>query len=375
MSKTKPELIEKLINNTISIPEELNYLLTLLGPSEIMDISKRIFKLNDDSILSNSDSERGMMGEANRISTERRKKAFYKKMQSRFRLNPKNKVILAEGDSWFQFPVFIKDIIDWLDERPDYAIDSMAYAGDWLANMLYQGKYVTALQQLDPDVFLISGGGNDLVTDCRLASFVNTNSNFLQPQADSIKNSSITQDLKFRQIGNLYLNDEFYAFMNLLYLQYRLLFENIAIRTTEPNDKNRKYAKMKIITQGYDYAIPSGSYGWNDKDFDLLRPMVNQFIVATTGKWLKLPLELKGIFDPFVQRSIIYEMIEIFNNTMISIGVHYDNVFHIDCRGAVKNHGKWYDEMHPNDAVFKKIAEAYARCIDSPTLIPKVYSV
>ncbi|MBY0426555.1 MAG: hypothetical protein K2Q22_13020, partial [Cytophagales bacterium] len=224
MRSKKDDLIEELVKNKIN-DTDLDTLLTLLSPDEILVISKRIFKLNEGTILSNSDSERGMMGEANKISTENRKKTFYKKMQSKFRLNPNNKVILAEGDSWFQFPVFIKDVLDWLNDREDYAIDSIAYAGDWLANMLYEGKYITALQQLDPDVFLISGGGNDLVTDGRLASFVKTNSPLLQSESQSIIASSNSKNDKFRELGKLYLNDDFHAFMNLLYLQYRLLFE------------------------------------------------------------------------------------------------------------------------------------------------------
>ena len=42
-------------------------------------------------------------------------------------------IVISEGDSWFQYPVFLKDVIDHLYEN--YAILSLGAAGDLLKNM------------------------------------------------------------------------------------------------------------------------------------------------------------------------------------------------------------------------------------------------
>ena len=54
----------------------------------------------------------------------------------------------------------------------NFAVWSLASGGDWLLNMLSARQYVEELSVLHPDVFLISGGGNDLVGSSRLAAVV-----------------------------------------------------------------------------------------------------------------------------------------------------------------------------------------------------------
>ena len=40
---------------------------------------------------------------------------------------------VAEGDSWFHYPIVLRDTLDWLSD--DYAIFDLAAAGDTLENM------------------------------------------------------------------------------------------------------------------------------------------------------------------------------------------------------------------------------------------------
>jgi len=40
---------------------------------------------------------------------------------------------VAEGDSWFHYPILLRDTLDWLSD--DYAIFDLAAAGDTLENM------------------------------------------------------------------------------------------------------------------------------------------------------------------------------------------------------------------------------------------------
>jgi len=44
-----------------------------------------------------------------------------------------------------------------------YCVLSLAAAGDWLSNMLKTREYITELSRIEPNIFLFSGGGNDLM--------------------------------------------------------------------------------------------------------------------------------------------------------------------------------------------------------------------
>lgn len=92
---------------------------------------------------------------------------------------PKELIIVAEGDSWFDYPLK-KDIIDYLIEK-GYGIKKFSKAGDSLENMVYGSEYkkegdrvthlgpislqktLNAIKKYKPNFVLFSGGGNDIV--------------------------------------------------------------------------------------------------------------------------------------------------------------------------------------------------------------------
>ena len=75
--------------------------------------------------------------------------------------------IVCEGDSWFNYPTRkFPEVIDHIFK--DYSIFSLSFGGDWLANIWKQQEYTKAIRKYRPEVFLISGGGNDLVGGSRL---------------------------------------------------------------------------------------------------------------------------------------------------------------------------------------------------------------
>ena len=80
--------------------------------------------------------------------------------------------IVSEGDSWFQYPILLDDVIDELNERPDLAVFSLGGAGHLLVDMIAEDEITGAIEAERPDFFLISGGGNDLVGDGRLATML-----------------------------------------------------------------------------------------------------------------------------------------------------------------------------------------------------------
>jgi len=352
------QILEKIASNPLGVTdEEMQFLVETEEDlfAELRKLILRIFDINERSLLAESDATSGMMGKFNRISQNYRTKKYFKKIKDpRFNRNSgKHKIIVAEGDSWFQFPVFVKDIIDWLTERNQhYAIYSIAAGGDWLTNMIYDGKYVEQLSIHKPDVFLISGSGNDLVGSSRAALMADKNARFPKYNSiNEIKDKLLSVEEKNEILGvQNFITKEFYAFIKTMELQYWKIIDSI----------NRKYPQMKIIIQGYDYAIPSYRH-----TFDWRYPW--KFIVngvLRSGKWLIEPLRIKGFINPEEQRIIVKTFIFELNFMMMNLVKKFHNVYHVDARGTAKGPNDWFDELHLKSHVFKKVAIAFEHFIE-----------
>lgn len=356
----KERLIDSLIRDPLRFDQKFS---DLVAPANGLDFSdlrtaiRRIFDINENTLLAESNVNLTSLGGFNRRSNRRREKIFRKRIKRGLRLHQPNTLILAEGDSWFQFPVFITDVIDWLIKRKDYAIVSLAEAGDWLTNMIYDGKYVEQLSLLRPDIFLISGGGNDMVGSYRLASMVSKDLGVGQDGGQrKILNDRYPNHLHLRT-GGKYLRKEFYAFILILKAQYWLLFRSIRSST--------KFDKMRIITQGYANAIPSFSCS-----FDIRYPH-KSFInwILKNGQWLKYPLFLAGIPDQDnestdIHRKIVKTMIHELNAMFFELSQKFENVHHVDSRTEITRDDQWFDELHLKSSEFKKVAKNIEHLID-----------
>lgn len=368
---TKDALLEKLLNKPLALTEtDFTALLSKELALTFDDIRKcvhRIYDVNENILVEESEADFSL----NRRSQEKRNKKFYAKFRKKDFDRKTGKVIVAEGDSWFEFPFFIKDIIDHLNDHKHYAIYSLAYGGDWLTNIIYEGKYVEKLSVFSPDVFLVSGGGNDLVGSDRLGIMVNAKGGCVQqyeseeaiqkrahalyaglpgrPTEDDVKHYFAAQD---------FVLPAFYSFIKIMKLQYCKMFEGI----------HKKFPQMKIITQAYDYPIPSPTRYWNPLS---IRFYVNRFLGS--GRWLYTPLMIAGVTDRSVQRQILRYMIYEFNLMFAEIATSQENVFHIDCRGVAKSAKDWYDELHLKSGGYKKIAATYQQCIESTNPTTKIY--
>jgi hypothetical protein len=95
----------------------------------------------------------------NAMSKRRRQKKYLKKIEDGW----SGLRIVSEGDSRFQYPFLLRDVIDQLFD--EFAIYSLGAAGDLVQDMLDQDEILQAVRQHNPHVVLISGGGNDLLGD------------------------------------------------------------------------------------------------------------------------------------------------------------------------------------------------------------------
>ena len=365
----KQQLVDELLHSPLGFDRKKldNLLVRELGFMDIRESIRRIYDLSEKELTDTSNANKGMAGKLNKFSTSVRKRRFNRKIK-KLREGKQYKIIYAEGDSWFQFPLFITDIIDWLSKRKGYIVYSDAYGGDWITNIIYESQYVSALSVLKPDYFLISGGGNDLVGNNRLATMVQMN--YCQRKyknVEEIGDSSLTESQKeMIMTAQDHITKEFYAFLLAIKAQYLLLFRNLYSDGSTQGD-------LITITQGYDYAIPGLKPG---RPFlHLGQVFVNKML--DNGCWLKRPLMIRGIFDESLQKALVFTFIYEFNKVFISLATEYGfkNVYHVDCRGLAVLEKNWFDELHYKSKVYKKVARVYEFIIENHGRCEKVIRV
>jgi hypothetical protein len=78
-------------------------------------------------------------------------------------------VLVAEGDSWFDYP--LHDVLEMLEDHHGYDVESVAHKGDPIEEMAYGGNQLEELTRrlekvlsrgIAPRALLLSGGGNDI---------------------------------------------------------------------------------------------------------------------------------------------------------------------------------------------------------------------
>ncbi|MEM9932581.1 MAG: hypothetical protein AAF824_03175 [Bacteroidota bacterium] len=269
-------------------------------------------------IQNNSDSDEGIIGILNRRSRKKRFKKYQRKLKKGGDLIK----IVAEGDSWFEYPLFVKDLIDWLSADKRYAIKSLSAGGDWLANMYGQREYIQNITSEKPSIFLISGGGNDLLGDGRIGRLVEKYSKNRESDPKT------------------FVKEEFDHLLIFIERLYSNLFNELAEKD------------IQIICHGYDYAYPTDRVG----------PGVVQSLVHVAtgnGQWLNDPLAERDIKQIEVQHSIVKVLINRFNEMLMTLADAFPHVHYIDLRGMAPEPDNWFDEIHPKSAYFKIMAEKF----------------
>lgn len=360
---------------TYTAKEILKIVITIIraNPNIMKGVIKRLFDVNE--IRNESDADLGTLGKFNDKDRRFRNKIYKRKIREGHRKDEDNITILAEGDSWFQFPrVYLNidpvtDIIDWLIKEDKYAICSLAAGGDWFSNIFHSGEYIEELPKVSPDVFLLSGGGNDLVGSYRLAIMVRNPTQegkrnlsdekmekLINRRVESFENRNAEDynfDLDRYKKGLEFLSDEFFDFINLYFIQYFIFFYGLS--------QSDKYKNLLMITHGYDYPLP---YNGSRAFMLSVQKIINEF--TDTGHWLFEPLNMKGITEAADQEAILYTMITEFNEMLYQLASfsRLPNLYHIDCRGVARDDHDWFDELHLKSESYGVIAKAIKDCIN-----------
>jgi N-acetyl-anhydromuramyl-L-alanine amidase AmpD/uncharacterized caspase-like protein len=224
--------------------------------------------------------------------------------------------MVAEGDSWFQYPLLVQDILDQLYRL--YAIRSYADAGDTFENYVTDREYVASIQKEKASFFLISGGGNDILG----AQFRNS----LRADPDTTDNTP-----------RRYLNERFFNKLDNLEVWYRDMFAQLV----------QLYPDLHILTHSYDYIIPADT---------TLHPK--------KASWLGRFMIEKNIQPQQEREALIRYMVDVFNERLEKVVKEFPNhVSYINVRGLV-DRNNWFDEIHPTNAGFKLVADRFVAEIE-----------
>ncbi len=243
------------------------------------------------------------------------------------RLAPGQLVMLAHGDSWFDYPLTGNglpldntDVIAQLGSMggANPVILNLSHYGDATTDEMSLPKQQRMIQSLQnpsnwmdrgkPDAILFSGGGNDIAGN----------------QFCIFLDHSDTP-------GSTGLNDErFQKVLDAVEASYLDLF---AFR-------DRYASGVPIYGHCYDFPIPNGK------------------APICAGPWLKPSLDFNG-WNLLQGEDILKKALTGFKNLLVKLaGVPANNFKPVDTQGLLKA-ADWANELHPYPDGFKKIAEKF----------------
>lgn len=274
------------------------------------------------------------MGIGNALARWRRGAAFLRRRAA----GDKRPVLVAEGDSWFQFPILIQEVIDHLTD--DYNIWCISAAGDTASNMVYgHPEYVEELKRYGNDVrgFLFSAAGNDIIGEDPVTD-VSALFEIVKPfNGDP---NDVAGHINVAVLGSR---------LSELKRAYADVIENSRKALPKRPDGN----PLPIFIHGYDYCFP---YPWGAND-----PRNPSY--AENDEWLGSVFKARGIGPEHggLRRGIISALIDALYD-MLS-GLSGDSaktgVWLVDCRNAMRDVTDWNDEIHGTSAGFFKVAARF----------------
>ena len=245
-----------------------------------------------------------------------------------------NGVLVAEGDSWFDYP--LNDVLGCLEDEHGYDVESVAHMGDRVENMAYaEGQLIDLSRRIEkiirqgtrPKAILLSGGGNDIAGD----------------------EFGMLLNHKKSQIPGL--NDKVVeGVMERISLAYATLFASVTLLCKEGFGQ-----AVPILVHGYDYPIADGRGfmgGWG----------------PLPGPWLEPGFRDKGFQNIGERIEIMVTLIDRFNvmlKDVTGLSQFAGHVIHVDLRGTLRNdvntYAKdWANELHPTGNGFSLVTQKFA---------------
>jgi hypothetical protein len=272
----------------------------------------------------------------NGMARWRRQAAFERAMNR----GDRRPVLVAEGDSWFQFPVFIEETITHLGS--DYLISCLSAAGDTARNMVFgpagprRREYMRELNLRADRVraFLLSAAGNDIIGEDEEAG---DGTPVLRKILRNPRNGATDPD----------------AYIDAAELQRRIDFLRKAYRSVAATIRHDpRFGSLPILVHGYDVPFP---YPWGPDDRRDPR-------WAARDRWLGSAFAPAGI-EGEIRRKILARLIDRLYGMLGEVAAEFPHVHVVDCRGVLPRLQDWADEIHATSAGYQLVADRFRRTL------------
>ena len=276
----------------------------------------------------------------NSLSRWRRRRRFQRR-QNRGDNRP---VIVSEGDSWFQFPLIIDDVIDHLED--DFLVWSSGAAGDTAQNMIFDNpEYMEALDEQADQVraFLLSAAGNDVIGE--------------DANGEPVLRSLLHRRRPDRNQAHQLINRAALGrVLDKLRDGYQRVIQDIR------NDD--RFLKLPILIHGYDYALP----------YPVSRADPRRPFWADRDEWLGSAFKSKDIDDRQVRRQIIEILINELYQLLDEIAANDADVHVIDVRNTLTKVTDWADEIHGTSDGFRRVARKFRETLNR-VIVPAAFEM
>ena len=251
---------------------------------------------------------------------------------------PARHVLIAEGDSWFDYP--FDDVLRILEDHHGCEVESVAHKGDRVEDMAYsEGQLEEFTRRIErvidrgtvPRAVLLSGGGNDVAGE-EFGVFLNHAASGLPSLSSAVMDGVINERLKSAYV-------------------------TIISKVTSVCE-DRAGRALPIIVHGYDYPVPDGRGflgGWS----------------FLPGPWLEPGFRQKGFDKMAVRLSLAKDLIDRFNKMLAEVVAidGFKHVHYLDLRGTLSRGDDykedWANELHPTGDGFESITTKFAQLIES----------
>jgi hypothetical protein len=233
---------------------------------------------------------------------------------------PRKLNILAEGDSWFDYPLS-PDTIDWIRQRAAITPEvlNLAHFGDVSTEMLGVRQRERIVDNLrNPangrfDALLFSAGGNDLVGD-PFCLWLSDYTPGLDP-AYGVNRARLAHILGVVEAA--------YEDLVIIRDQYA------------PN--------CVIFLHAYDYARPDG------------RPAC-----PGIGPWLRPSLLLRGWQNFSLRLRVVAEVLDAFDAMLVQFESNHSRVVYVRTLATLpRKASSWANELHPTASGFRAIGDVF----------------
>lgn len=245
-------------------------------------------------------------------------------------------VLIAEGDSWFDYPM--NDVLRLLEDDHGFDVESVAHKGDRVEDMAFSGgqleEFARRLEKLlrsrkVPKAILLSGGGND-IAGTEFGVLLN---HAASPIAGF--NEKIVSGVIDERIRTSYIT---------------------IVSAITAVCKSYLGRPIPILTHGYDYPVPDG------------RGFAGGFWFLP-GPWLEPGFREKGYTDRDINTRMMKQVMDRFNE-MLRTAINsagFGHVTYIDLRGTLSNAASykrdWANELHPTERGYRLVADKFAKVI------------